>query len=307
MGTATAGHPTGQNQGDNPETPIVERESEGPAQDIEEGKRDPQQLFRYSSWVHIGPGAEDCKEGTEGTCTDFMHFHAWCRLPNQLQHGEIQEKALAAKARRIRQFRDPDSDAHAALEGELDELARLGDTAKSAIIEEIVKRDWWRDLLQAQRELAEEVIEGTDDKKYAHIEDDQERFAELERKAQAEERDPSGDEEYRELQKHLQDYADRLEARHTEIAAPKKEALEGRDLNALLDTLREDRINAYSGETLMQTYSEYEWFYGTLVKPPYGERRFKSREQMLSAAPEVIDALRETFEDLEREQQVGNS
>jgi hypothetical protein len=61
------------------------------------------ELFRYSSWVHIGGGAEDCEEAETGTCADPLHFHAWCRLPNQLQHADIRERALASKARRIRQ------------------------------------------------------------------------------------------------------------------------------------------------------------------------------------------------------------
>lgn len=297
------GQPTGQNQDANPETPVVEPEA-GPV--VEDSKRDPKRLFRYSSWVHIGPEAENCEDGENGACKDPFHFHAWCRLPNPLQHAEIQEKAIAAKARRARQFRDPESDAHAMLEAEIDEIARSGDLAKREIAEELLKRDWWRDFLDAKRELDEEENE-QGEKKYAHIEADQERAAEIENKARAEGLDPADDDEYRELQAHLAAYAKELEERHEAIVAPKREAYLNRELNDLLDILREDRITAYAGETLMETYNEYEWFYGTLTHPPYGERRFKSREQMVGAAPEIIETLRETFADLEREQQQGNS
>jgi hypothetical protein len=90
-------------------------------QQPKDATRSPNQLFRYSAWVHVGDGAQDCATAEIG-CTDPGHFHAWCRLPNQLQHEDIRERALAAKARRIRQMRDPEADAHEILELDMAEL-----------------------------------------------------------------------------------------------------------------------------------------------------------------------------------------
>src|ERR1700726_392288 len=79
-------------------------------------------MFRYSSYLHVGPGAEECGHREDGECTDPTHFHAWCRLPNKFQHRDLYTKAQAAKARRLRLLNQPDSDASEVLESELDGL-----------------------------------------------------------------------------------------------------------------------------------------------------------------------------------------
>src|SRR4051794_11552830 len=83
-----------------------------------------QKLLRYADYVHVGPGADACPEGEKGTCQDPFHFHAYCRMPNQFQHAQIREFGLAAKARRMRQLRDPDADSHQILEAEMENLLR---------------------------------------------------------------------------------------------------------------------------------------------------------------------------------------
>jgi hypothetical protein len=50
---------------------------------------------------------------------------------------------------------------------------------------------------------------------------------------------------------------------------------------------------------VLSRFAAYSWLVGTLVKP-HGEQRFQSLEQLEGAAPEVIEALKATFDDLER-------
>lgn len=294
------------NGGVNPET----SDGVGDSGPLPEDTKNPRRLFQFSTWVHVGPGADDCEgvdeDKAEVNCGNSLHFHAWCRLPNQLQISTIQEKAYAAKARRARQLRDPESDAYAILESDLDEIARHGDTAKKVVIEELLSRDWWRDFGEAQQDLAE-YEDDSGEKIYSTIEADQDRYAELE--ALAEDQRP-GD-EYAELERHLDRYAKALKEKHEEIIAPKRAALEAQDLNELLDTLRNDRIEKASNTAYMDAYSEWEWYFGTYkTRPPashLGEPKFPSREALVGSAPEIIEALAEAFGDLEREQHSGNS
>src|SRR5262245_8571172 len=95
-----------------PQTP--EQDGKVPEQEIpkKDAQKAPGELFKFSAWVHIGVGADECEHAQTGNCADPGHFHAWCRLPNQFQHQDIRERALAAKARRIRQLRDPATDGY---------------------------------------------------------------------------------------------------------------------------------------------------------------------------------------------------
>lgn len=266
-------------------------------------------LFHWSTWVHVGVGAEGCAEVNtetgEITCADPLHFHAWCRLPNPMQHEEIRTKAMAAKARRVRQLRDPETDAGLILDDDMDQLARGGDTSKSAIVEELLNKEWFRHYTEATREVAEEENE-EGEKVYEHIAQDQQRYTEL-RKMEPEER-PSQD-EYDELERHVDVYGEKVDKAVTAIQKPHRDALEARDINDLVDEIREQRVQLEATRHFMHTYNTYEWLFGTLRRPG-GDRVFDAMEALQASAPEVIDAIQATFTDLERsrnEEAQGNS
>jgi hypothetical protein len=261
-------------------------------------------IFKYSDYVHAGPGAEECEDALNGACGDPLHFHALCRLPNQLQHQDIREKALAAKARRIRMLRDDDADAHDVLEGDLYEIERTGDTA--AVVEELVQKNWWRDHMDAMRDTQAED-------EFALIDKDRERFAEIER--MPEDRRPK--DETAEIAKHIAAYGDAVEARRHEIQKPQREALASKPMGELITILRDDRVNAEASATFMQTYNLWEWFIGTYRVPeatpeqveqiklgqqgPQAKKRFfASVDEMTEAEPDVIEAIAATFTELER-------
>lgn len=285
----------------------IEVATEVPEQD--EAAKTPEQLFRYSGWVHLGPGAEGCEAVNENEgqndCSDPRHFHAWCRLPNQFQHREIREKALAAKARKTRQLRDPESDANAILEENLDAIAHQGDDALELLVEELVGREWWQDYAEAARDV-QEMEEGVDEhddpiRPFQYVERDEARVDEL--KAMPESERPK--DEVEELERHLSRYMEALRARQEEIVEPKRQALRDKGVNGLVDLVRDQRVNAAGMDEFMHTYSVWTWLVGTFRKPG-GDHVWPTDPSALrDVAPEVIEAIRELFDDLERTERRG--
>jgi hypothetical protein len=270
------------------DAPTTEPEHNGRPDD---STRSPDELFRYSTWLHVGHGAGDCV-AREGECTDRQHFHAWVRLPNQFQHQEIRERALAAKARRIRQLRDPETDACVILEADLDEVR----SDREALVAEIVGKEWWRRHLDAMAAVEE-------DEEYEHIDRDRERLAEI--RGMPEDQQPA--DELGELDRHFAGYSEKVEARLKELEQPVRDAAEGMDDDELVNQVREDRIAAEGSAVFMDTYAKYQWFAGTYTNadPVDRRRRFAQLSELEEAAPEVIEALRRAFGELETALQRG--
>lgn len=267
-----------------------------------------QPMFTFSVWVHVGPGAEDCEAVDEdaGTvdCSNPLHFHAWCRLPNQFQHREIREKATGAKARRSRQLRDEGSDAYAVLEDELDDLRRLGEElARPSLTDELVARDWWRDYLEAVKDVEDE--EGDDGEKiYGQVNDDRRRMQEL-LELPADDRPQA---EFEELTSHLAAYEQAIDAKTKELQEPRRAGYDAKDFEELLTVARDQRIESEAMDEFTHVYSTWMWFYGTLAQAPQAggaTRRFQSVEQMQEAAPEIVNALQQAYQDLEKTFQQG--
>jgi hypothetical protein len=256
--------------------------------------KSPDQLFRYSAWVHVGAGAERCEEGETGSCGNPLHFHAWCRLPNQLQHQEIRERALAAKARRIRQLRDPESDAAAVLESDMDELVRVADVDE--LVEELAGKEWWKRQLEAMADT-----EADDD--FKNVERDRDRFNEL----RALDPDERPKDEYEELDRHLARFNDRVDARRAELDEPVKASYAQMSKEQLVSEIREERITAESSQAFMDAYSVNAWLAGCYRSddPINRQRSFLGAKVLAEAAPEVLDALRATFSELEASLQRG--
>lgn len=245
--------------------------------------RDSSQLFEFSRYVHVGPAAEDCPDGENGNCDNHLHVHLWIRLPNPFQHSSIREKAQAAKARRIRLLRDPESDARTIIDGALAEIVARDD--RESLIEEIANKDFMADHLKAMRTVME-------DEEFAHTEEDQERHRALR------EMDPTErpQEEYEELQSHLAKFNKRVTEERDKLQAPLRESVENEPIEKLVEMVREDRIQADSQIVFNDSYSKWEWFVGTLkprdpAKGLPNERYFGSIDQLAAMPPEVYNAL----------------
>jgi hypothetical protein len=273
-----------------------------------------ERLFHWQTWVHVGPGAKACDDVDEaaGTndCGNPAHFHAWCHVPNQIEHERIREKAAAAKARRTRLLRDPDSDAYEILEGELGELERAGERVREDLVVELTASDRNREYREALTDVVELEVdaEGEEgaERPFEHIYDDQQRFRAL--ADMSEEERPQ--DEYAALERHLNDFLRRVRQRQDERMQPILEAMRARDLTELIELVRLDRIRSEGEDVFMRTYSRHEWVLCTL-RHPGGKRLFAELSALDGIAPEVYTALDDAYLDLERAQNevlmAGNS
>jgi hypothetical protein len=263
------------------------------------------ELFKWSSWLHVGDGSADCPHAEDGKCQNAEHFHAWCRLPNPYQTRDILEKARAARARKMRTLREPDSDARAILE---DDLAAIRDSdARDILINEIVATMAQEILVDATREVmdydkpegqVEEDEEGEDGeppKLYALIDQDMEELARLEALPE----DQRG-EDFDSLSRHVDGYREHVGKVEEELKAKRRETLEQKSWDELIEIVRKERMDNSAAEAYLNAYQLWQWFACTYKRRGHDERVFKDFNQMkLNTPTDVIEALRETFNDLE--------
>jgi hypothetical protein len=266
----------------------------------------PGSLYEYAKWIHVGPGADGCEHCADGQCDDNGHFHAWCRQPNDFQEREIGQRALAAKARKIRQLRLGGSDSNEVLETLLEELVQEADF-KSLAAAELVGYDWADDLLAATRLVRDQddpsEDAGEDDKLFAHIDEDEQRFVKLS-SLDPEERE--GD-EFLELQEHLAAYHNAVGAALEGITKPKMDSYEAMEETDLLNLLRRKRIEHQGRLEFNHWYTTHKWL-SCSYDQVEGLPVFADLAALTSAPDKVISALRETYGSLDRKAQeaLGN-
>lgn len=282
-------------------------------------RKSPTELFEYSAWVHVGDGAQECDKRFD-RCSNADHFHAWIRLPGPYQVRDINEKAQAAQARRMRRLRDPESDAYVILESELDALRDAANGgALSVLVEEILEQDHAEDLMRATRNvrlLEDESWEAPEDqpdakapKLYENIQQD---FEEYSRQRELPEHERS--EDYSELERTIAAYGTAVNAELESIIAPKRERLQGLPLDQLIDMVRKDRRESNAAEVYLHTYHSWQMYSCTYKPKPDGVPNvqvFNDFEAMKRDTPKpVIEALRAEFDRLSRllgSDQAGNS
>lgn len=278
-------------------------ETAAPVAEAEQGRH---QIFRYSTYVHVGPGAEECEQRENGKCRSEDHFHAWIRLPNPMQVRDIAEKAGAARARRTKMLKDPASDAYVILESELDMLRE--ESARESLIGEIVDRELPSDYDVALRVVMDEDEPGwvepedepdaTPPKRFAHIDQDQEEY-----RRQTLLSEDERDEDYPQLQKNVTEWSEAIQAELTKLQEPRRERLREMAVDELVEIVRNDRISESGTDAYLHTYNIWQWFVCTYRPRDKGvpnERVYKDIAQFKNEAPsEVIERLKDEFGALE--------
>lgn len=260
---------------------------------------EPERPNRWARYVHVGDGAADCPDNG-ADCTNPDHMHAWLRVVNPFVRDELREQASAARARRLRQFRDPDSNSSVILDGELEDLRGLAEREGStrALIEACLVKD----LAVRQRDAMREAREEED---FEHVGVDETRFFEL--------ADMPGDErpadEFDELDRTLTAYRKRVAELREQAEVPLREALADRTIGELLSIVRQDRIAAEGTEAFFETWVRANVAAGTFKVAPGGKRptepMFASSADLAGLTPEEAATLRGTFMLLESEFSVG--
>jgi hypothetical protein len=245
-------------------TAVAEPETETPetpAAPVSAAESGQKELFKWSTYVHVGVGAEGCANGENGKCKD----------PD------------------LDQLRDP--------------------ALKGVLIDEIVDRDFQEIYVEAVKEVDDQdanipELEDEDDpdappvKKWATIDQDREEYQRL----NALPEDERG-EEFAEIEQRVADYSREIDEARERIMRQKREPLESREIDDLIDIVRRDRIDTQAAEAYLHAFNTWHWFactYKPVEKGRPTERVFKDYNQMrFEADREVIEALQTTFNDLE--------
>jgi hypothetical protein len=226
-------------------------------------------------------------------------FKAFVRLPNDYQHKDIREKAMAAKARRIRTLRNVSTDAWEVLEFEMESIAEAEGAAENLVHELLMDRE--------PRDRYEAIQEVNEREEYKHVAKDQERFRSL----QGMTSDERPEDEWVELVEHLAKYARDIQAEVEKMQAPRKAALSAMDVNELVDKVRERRIDTEGRRAFNDTYAFWQTYVGTLEIPEGFDpdhitrptmprvRVFKDESELREIDPLIGVRLAEAFERLE--------
>jgi hypothetical protein len=256
-------------------------------------------MHNFSEYVHVGPGAEECPHATDGKCAEREHFHGWVRLPNPFEKKSIDDKAAAAEARKLRSYRDADSNDSVILDNDIAGLQAAGD--REVLIEEIVGADFLQDHLRAVNELAEE--DEKEDGEWATIEEDRERWNALGAK-QPDDRD---EEEFAKLGERISEHAQLVNTRRDEIQVPRRQALADTSIEDLATMVRQLRVDGMANGIRREEKLKWEMYICTLKpkdpnKPGFPiERCFSSIDAFVSGPPEVLEVIAETVTKLNRE------
>jgi hypothetical protein len=264
-----------------PEEPVVAHDGEA------EATRSAEELFQWSGYVHVGTGAQECEHGRDGECTEATHFHAWLCLPNQFQIRDIGEKARAARARTARALRDRDSDSRAILEAEVDDLRDHYDVLVDSMAQ-----------FEADQHVADIMRELESDERFEHHAQDAEEYTRLNRLSPTA-RDA---EEFQRLEADVTAYNDELRQRMEAAREVEKARLLQMDKNEVIELERRHRMDTIGTEAYLHSY--YTWCMYVCARKPQQTgfprlRVFKDPEDLKSAPPEVITALRNKISDLE--------
>lgn len=263
----------------------------------------PDRIFRFSTWIHVGAGAEECPgiELDEGQvvkveCSNTAHFHAWLRLPNRFQHRDIREKSVAARALMQMTLRREDSSHRILIEGDLDELRAGAPTNIEAMIDDLVQPDWAEDFMKAMAEVS-------DEEHFEHIDAHRERYNALTDEQLALPPDERS-EEFTTLDAHITRFHKELEERCKEIQEPRRQGLRELGLDGILNAVRDMKMKNMADAEFTHTYRKWRAYIGCLTKKPSSptesqHRAFASVDAFEDASSEVIEAVEGTMTELE--------
>lgn len=271
-----------------------------------EATKSTEELFQWSTYVHVGAGAEECEHKLDGKCPHPPkmtpdggvegHFHAWLCLPNVFQARDITEKANASRARRRRSLRQNGDDGREATDSAIvleDQLAvwEANKTTWEALIRTIAQRN-------VDAQLAEITQEMADSDQWEHYAADVEEYRRLLRVPE-DDRDP---EDMKRLETDLEEYTEELNKRVQARMERETSVLNDMPRHEVLELQRRHMIDEQAQDAWYHTY--YTWAYFTCARKPTLEgyprdRVFERPEDLKNTAQEIVAALRSAYRSLE--------
>ena len=213
--------------------------------------------------------------------TDVRHgdLVCWVRIPNKFQHRKIQKAAIAARARRVAEYKDPDSDAGVTLVSGVDQVFEEGlDTVREFL------------LGQHMRELALEamlLLERSED--WSEIDEQRDRYNQMLRMGDID------TDEFKVTESILIDYATKLQEKSEELVLPFKVKYEGMDEAALRDKVGRAIVKADCDDEFTNVYNQWQIFYGTRQERNHNKYYFQNFDAVMEADDHIIEILTEEF------------
>lgn len=272
------------------------------------------QMFAFSSFIHVGPGAAECdaieRDTFDCSCSNPAHFHAWARLPNQFQRRDIVQKAEAASALAEQVCRTEGTSAHAVMESEMRVLVQAGNV--KVIADELLQESWAQNYLTATQEVSQ-------DERFEHIEAQREHYSALAVSESDKPEDEQSD-EFKVLGASIAAYVAEVRERYIAIEKPERDRLEALGLDRLVEALRDLRIRKLGKAAFWDTYYQWMWYVGTLkieADPTYrrpwrrvwaslGSVESEEPGSLWAAAPEIIEVVKATFSELDQSFNAGS-
>lgn len=294
-------------------------ETEVPEEEITEAPlADKAKVLREgATYLHIGPGAAECPDRGEfaggqwvgdGRCENPDHWHGWLRVTNNFQKSEALEKAQAAQARRQKLLRTDGTDAYEILEAGIDMIRNAAKEGGDTILkDELVAQHRYVDSIEAYHEIHEK-------EEWDGIDADRERLTEIE--ADLEDNpEVEPDDETKLLRARVTAYREAIETLQKEMADKHRAELEGMSLDELVNRVREVRIEMQGTAEFVHVNGWWTWLLGVYdttrnAKGRHRTRKYPTADDLRAEDPEIIDAIREAYEDLEEPVRVraeGNS
>jgi len=231
----------------------------------------------------------------ESRITDFCRdidrpeVQAWVRLPNPFQYREIVQKARAARARRVMQYRDANSDLSVIVEERVDDM--FAEHGTDAVVEWLTGRHNSEAMTEA---LA--IVNNTKEGKKYVWEDaiDHERAYRrlLDMGLQS-------TDEFEKVHDYLERYGDEIKKEMEKYIAPYREAYGSLNDDDLRNKVKRAIIKADCDDESINIYHQWQMFYGTRTVEDHDAPLFLSFDAMLRADEPILLALLEEFAELD--------
>ena len=260
-------------------------------------------MFKYSQFIDVGEGADECEHSRDGACEDPEHFHAWCRLPNPIQQEAIRKKGAAAKARLVRRYTDRDSDESVVLDSE---LAAMADPVfVGGLIDELLAAQFTTDYIEADQNVREM-------ERFEHYPEDRAEYARLE---ETEGQKPVDEQsaEYKDLADNSTAFIETLREEVEKIQGPKREEFKSRSVDEIVELVRNKRIEGFADNEFLDVFNTWVWLVGTFRVDIHDALRRPTKQMwerlgvadlpeagtMFAESPEVVNELRQTYGELQ--------
>lgn len=214
------------------------------------------------------------------------------RIPNQFQRGKMKEEADASRARKLRDLRNPNSNAYLAIENQLDQIygEMTDDEVRNALLSRAQPHATAKAQLEIQLADPDEHPEWVE---FATVERQQHAYSRMLRAGQED------TEEFKACEAMLVDYGHALAEFVKDELEPLSNMLAGEGRAALDERLKKVLMREVCDGAFMEAYNQWQIYFGTRDPKNRHKLFYSSFDRLIDEDPERLDALLNEFVMLE--------